>query len=227
VSHENGILQELSPEELCELRGDSWDVDLVAGQVLHEPSETIDAVYLPYDGLVSLLIATPSGAIAEVGFVGSEGIVGTLNSSLAPSSFTRSQIVASGKALPVPFDQYKLAMHRSEHFRGLVAQNNNRVAGRAQQIAACNLLHRLEPRLCRWLLQIFDNVVSADVVITQETLAQMLGVSRARLNETLKSLQAAKAVSLTQRGQLTILDANLVAERVCDCYRTMRLLKAS
>ena len=93
---------------------------------------------------------------------------------------------------------------------------------RAQQIAACNLLHQLEHRLSRWLLQVFENSADANVVITQDILAQMLGVNRSRLNEALMTLQKVDALSHTQRGSLTIIDANLIAERVCDCYRVIR-----
>lgn len=86
-------------------------------------------------------------------------------------------------------------------------------------MAACNLLHQLESRLCRWLLQVFKNSEGSDVVVTQENLANMLGVNRARLNAALRTLQNLNAIAPTQRGHLKIIDADLIAQRVCDCYR--------
>jgi CRP-like cAMP-binding protein len=223
----NNLLEALPSDELASLRMYATTVELVVNSTLHEAGGTLDYVYFPHDGLVSLLIVTPNGSVVEAGFVGSEGAVGTISSVPARTSFTRSIVITGGTALRLPFDQFERIMDQSKAFRRLIQENNNRITERGQQIAACNLLHQLESRLCRWLLQVVDNSDNPNIVITQENLAQMLGVNRARLNEALKSLQALDAVAQTQRGVVTVIDANLIAERVCDCYPVIRFSKSN
>jgi CRP-like cAMP-binding protein len=223
----NNLLEALPFNELASFRTHATTVELVVNSTLHEAGGDLDYVYFPHDGLVSLLVVMPNGSVVEAGFVGSEGAVGTISSVPARTSFTRSTVITGGTALRLPFDQFERIMKQSEAFRHLIHENNNRITERGQQIAACNLMHQLESRLCRWLLQVVDNSDNQNIVITQENLAQMLGVNRARLNEALKSLQALDAIAQAQRGVLTIIDANLIAERACDCYPVMRFPKSN
>jgi CRP-like cAMP-binding protein len=223
----NNLLEALPFDELATLRAQATEVELVVNSTLHEAGGPLDYVYFPHDVLVSLLVVTPNGSVVEAGFVGSEGAVGTISTLPARTSFTRSIVITNGTALRVPFEQFERMMDQSKPFRRLITQNNDRIAERGQQIAACNLLHQLENRLCRWLLQVVDNSDDANIIITQDNLAQMLGVNRARLNEALKSLQALNAIAQTQRGVLTIIDADLIAERVCDCYPVLRFPKSN
>jgi len=218
----NKLLGALPIDELAKLRAHATEVELVVNRVLHEAGGTLDYVYFPQDGLVSLLIVMPNGSVVEAGFVGREGAVGTINGVSTRTSFTRSTVITGGTALRLPFEQFERMMDQSKTFRHLIIQNNNRIAERGQQIAACNLVHQLEARLCRWLLQVFDNSDDPEIAITQDNLAQMLGVNRARLNEALKALQPLGAIAQIQRGVLTIIDAGVIAERACDCYSVMR-----
>lgn len=218
----NDLLEALPLDELARLRAQATEVELVVNNTLHEAGGPLDHVYFPHDGLVSLLVVMPNGSVVEAGFVGSEGAVGTIDSVPARTSFTRSTVITGGTALRLPFEQSERIMDQSKMFRHLITQNNNRIAERGQQIAACNLVHQLETRLCRWLLQVVDNSDNPSIAITQDNLAQMLGVNRARLNEALKSLQALGAIARTQRGVLTILKTDLIGERACDCHAIMR-----
>jgi CRP-like cAMP-binding protein len=223
----NNLLEALPFDELANLRAHATEVELAANSTLHEAGGALDYIYFPNDGLVSLLVVMPNGSAVEAGFVGSEGAVGTINSVPARTSFTRSTVITSGTALRLPFEQFERVMDQSKTFRHLITQNNNRIAERGQQIAACNLVHQLETRLCRWLLQVADNSDNPNIAITQDNLAQMLGVNRARLNEALKSLQTYGAIAQTQRRLLTIIDAVLISERVCDCYSVTRFPKSN
>jgi CRP-like cAMP-binding protein len=223
----NNLLEALPVDELASLRAQATEVELVVNSTLHEAGEPLDHVYFPNDGLVSLLVVMRNGSVVESGFVGSEGAVGTINSVPARTSFTRSTVITSGTALRLPFEQFERIMDQSKTFRHLITQNNNRIAERAQQIAACNLSHQLEVRLCRWLLQVVDNSDDPSIVVTQDNLAQMLGVNRARLNEALKNLQNLGAIAQIQRGLLTIVDAELIRERVCGCYAIMRFSQSN
>jgi CRP-like cAMP-binding protein len=218
----NSLLEALPFSELASLRAQATEVELVINSTLHEAGGPLDHVYFPHDGLVSLLVVMRNGSVVESGFVGPEGAVGTINSVPARISLTRSTVITGGTALRLPFEQFERITDQSRAFRHLITQNNNRIAERAQQIAACNLSHQLEARLSRWLLQAVDNSDNPSIVITQDNLAQMLGVNRARLNEALKSLQILGAIAQTQRGILTIIDPDLIGGRVCDCYGIMR-----
>jgi CRP-like cAMP-binding protein len=200
-------------------------VELAANSILYEAGAVLEFVYFPFDSLVSLLVVMPNGSVVEAGFVGPEGAVGTISSGSERTTLTRAIVITSGTALRLPFEAFERMMDRSKAFRDLIHQNNNRIAERGQQIAACNLSHQLESRLCRWLLQVIDNSDDLNIVITQDNLAQMLGVNRARLNEALKGLHALDAVGQTQRGVLTIIDANLILERACECYPRLRFPK--
>lgn len=223
----NNLLEALPFDELARLRAHATEVELVVNSTLHEAGGTVDYIYFPHDSLVSLLVVMPNGSVVEAGFVGPEGAVGTISSLPARTSFTRSIVITSGTALRLSFEQFERMMDQSKTFRHLITQNNNRIAERGQQIAACNLLHQLEARLCRWLLQVVDNSDNPSIVITQDNLAQMLGVNRARLNEALKSLQSLDAITQTKRGVVTIINADLIAERVCDCHPVLRFPKSN
>ena len=214
----NRLVAALPDDERAGLYRYGTEMDLITGGVLLEAGDELERVYFPHAGLISLLVVMPDGAIAEAGFVGADGAVGTNHSGTPPTSFTRAVVAVGGKALSVPLNYFEQVLQRSGRLQHLIARSNNRIAERAQQLAACNLLHNMEARLCRWLLQVLENSGDSDIVITQESLAQMLGVHRTRLNEALKTLHQLRAVTPTQRGALKIIDANLIAERVCDCY---------
>lgn len=218
----NHLLEALPFDDLARMRAHATEVELVANSTLHEAGGALDYVYFLNDGLVSLLVVMRNGSAVETGFVGPEGAVGTISSVPARTSFTRSTVITSGTALRLPFEQFERVTDQSKTFRHLITQNNERIAKRGQQIAACNLVHHLESRVCRWLLQVVDNSDNPSIVITQDNLSQMLGVNRARLSETLKSLQTHGAIAQTQRGLLTIIDADPIRERACDCYAIMR-----
>lgn len=222
----NSLLHALPPEELELLRANGREVELAVNRVLHEAADVLDHVYFPHRGVVSLLVPMRNGSVVEAGFVGADGAVGSIYSASTRVSLTRAAVVAGGSAFRISLDQFELFMDRSKEFRHLIGQNNNRIAERGQQLAACNLLHQLESRVCRWLLQVFDSD-NPRVVITQENLAQMLGVNRARLNEALKALQKIDAIAPSQRGGLTIVDVKLISDRVCDCYPGMRSSKTN
>ncbi len=227
ASRSNDLLEALPSDELAGLRAYGTVVELAANSILHEAGTVLHDVHFPLDSLVSLLVVMANGAVVEAGFVGSEGAVGTISSEPGRTTLTRAIVITGGTALRVPFDQYARMMDRSKAFRDLIHQNNNRIAERAQRLAACNLSHQLEYRLCRWLLQVIDNSDDPNIVITQDNLAQMLGVNRARLNEALKNLHTLDAVAQTQRGVLTIIDANLILERACECYPVVRFPKSN
>ena len=220
----NLLMEALPSIERDRLTSYATEIDLAENNILHEAARPIEFVYFPHQGLISLIVVTPNKAMAEAGFVGCEGAIGTSYDLDTRASFTRSVVVVGGTALRLPLARFERLLEQSAVLRRLVSQNNNRITERGQQMAACNLLHRLEERVCRWLLQSVEHGGGSDVMITQDDLAHMLGVSRARLNETLKSLQALEAIATGQRGILRIRDAGLVARHACPCFEVMKAM---
>ena len=117
----NGVIESLPPDEVALLRSEADEVELAVNDVLLEAGKIIEHVYFPHEGMVSLLVVTPNGSIAEAGFVGSEGLVGSVYNS-ARTSFTRATVVAAGTALRVPIDQFELAIKRSGVLQDLVVK---------------------------------------------------------------------------------------------------------
>ena len=156
-SRTNSIIASCSAYEYSHWFGDAKQVSLTASEILHEAHSNVTHVYFPHAGLILLLVVLANGRTVEAGFVGAEGAAGTLFSPISHLSFTRSQVVSAGSALRIPVEQFELAVNQSARVRDQINENNFLITARAQQTAACNLLHELEPRLCRWLLQIFEN----------------------------------------------------------------------
>lgn len=171
----NDIIAAFAANEFQQLFTGAEQVSFAANDILHEAHARITHVYFPQDGLISLLIVLSNDEVAEAGFVGPEGAIGTIYSPAERVAFTRAKAVSAGRAIRVPLDEFESAMSNSPGFRN------------------------------------------------QIRLSQMLGVNRARLNEALKVLERIGSVSHARRGELTIVDAGLIADRVCDCYREMRI----
>lgn len=220
----NQLLGEMAPADQSFVRASGSEVRLAAGATLQEAGNAASHVYFPYAGSVSLLVISRSGSIVEAGFVGNDGAAGTLFDPATGVHFTRMVVVVASLALRLPVDRFEVLQQASADFRRLIARNNNRISERGQQIAACNLMHRLEPRLCRWLLQAVRGKNGQRIELTQEFLSQMLGVTRARLNEALKGLEACGALAQSSRGMIQVLDCDVIRRFACECAETLRLV---
>lgn len=220
----NHILRELNADELAFLKGGGSDVDLVASAIVQEAGRPTDYIYFPQSGSISFLVISKAGSFTEAGFVGADGVAGSLYDSATRLHFTRAVVVVPGRALRLQARRFESLLRSSPNFNRMIILNNNRIAERAQQLAACNLAHRLEPRLCRWLLQAFRGTDGDRIEMTQEALSQFLGVNRARLNEALKSLEAAGAVAASARGVIQILSYDAVRRLACECASSLKLV---
>lgn len=222
--NQNQLLGEMAPSDLAFVRSFGVEVRLAVGVTLQEAGNVAAHVYFPHAGSVSFLVISKGGAIIETGFVGNDGAAGTLFDPGTRLHFTRSVVVVAGTALRLPVDRFDALQQESAGFRRLVNRNNNRISERGQQIAACNLMHRLEARLCRWLLQAARDSKGQRIELTQEFLSQMLGVTRARLNEALKALEACGALAHSGRGYIHVLDYNSIRKLACECAASLRLV---
>lgn len=219
-SRGNRILDALPPVERARLFGDLTLTMLPIRTVLFEPGQQIDAVYLPLDGVVSLVTALEDGAIVEVATVGNEGIVGVpllAGGTLAVRAISQ----VAGRALRMQADVFLAEFDRNGPLSKLVRRYIQALFGQISQAAACNRLHSNEERLSRWLLMSHDRVGVDEFGITHEFLGQMLGSRRATVTLSAGILQAAGLIRY-HRGQVTIIDRPGLEAVSCECYGVIK-----
>jgi CRP-like cAMP-binding protein len=182
---------------------------------------TIEYVYFPLSGMVSLLSVMKTGEQIETGIIGREGVVGGvigMNSRLSPMQAT---VQVAGEALQISGSHFLVLYRGSEPFRTLINGYQTYILMQAQQSAACHAVHKVEARLCRWLLQSQDTTESDIVRLTQEFLSHMLAVERTSVTLAAQTLQKAGLIRYS-RGVITILDPEGLKESACECYEAIR-----
>lgn len=216
----NRLLAALPPEEYQHLSPQLELVSLELAQILYQPSEPIDYVYFPHRSLISLVMVLQDGSTAEVGLVSSKGMVGVpviLGSSM---SFNLAIVQIPGDAMRMPADCLKTEFKRGGALQMLLLSYVQALLTQVSQTAACNRLHRLEARLARWLLLVQDAIESDELQLTQEFIAQMLGVRRSGVTVAAGALQQAGLIHYN-RGKITILDRKGLESFSCECYRVI------
>lgn len=218
----NRLIDALPADDRGTLRERARIRRLEQREVLWEPGQRIDAVAFPIDGVVSLVTSTVDGHGVELATVGKEGMVGVsviLGARERPIDRAVSQI--PGKALLVDADHLESRLDASPNLRTIMLAYTHTLLKHVAQGVACNRLHPAEQRCARWLLATRDRVDRDELQLTHEFLAQMLGVRRASVSETLAVLQRAELVS-TRRGVIVIEDPAGLREAACECYEVVR-----
>jgi CRP-like cAMP-binding protein len=218
----NHLLLSLPVAEYALLEPHMKDIPLKQGTILSEQGENIEHVYFPHSGMVSVVIVLADGEKAvETATVGREGAIGAV-AGLGPRRATARAIVqVAGTGSRIPSRQFQAAVRQSPLLRDFVVRYQEMLLHQAQQSTACNALHEARPRLCRWLLQTHDRVDSDVIALTQEFLAQMLGVRRTTVTELARGLQK-KGLVRYKRGKIEVLDRDGLEECACECYRALR-----
>jgi CRP-like cAMP-binding protein len=191
---DNKLLAALPRDQFDRLAPYLTSVSLPQGLVLYEAGDEVDQVYFPHYGMLSLLAVLRDGKAIETATVGREGVVGA----------THFRTVAGS----------------SDVIRNLCVRYNEVLLSQARVTAACNALHPIEARFCRWLLQSADRAASDTVPLTQEFLAEMLGVRRTSVTEVASKVQNAGVITYS-RGVIKILDRDALARMSCECYETL------
>lgn len=217
----NGILRRLPAKALALIAPHLRHVKLAQGTVLHEAGEAITFVYFPLSGMVSMLAVLQNGDAIETGVIGHEGYVGGYFGPHGWRASGHAVMQIAGEALRLNVRHFKKALDASEEFRNLISGYQSVVYFQAQQTAACQALHTVEARLCRWLMQAHDAVDGDTLNLTQEFLAQMMGVRRTSVSGSANKLQADGLITY-KRGVIRILDREGLEKCSCECYGAVR-----
>jgi len=193
---------------------------LQQGLVLVEPGDEFEQVYFPHNGMLSLLAVLRDGKAIETATVGREGVVGAMAGLGLYRSLVRVVVQMPTTLTKIPSSQFRKVAANSEVLRNLCIQYNEVLLSQARVTAACNALHLIEARFCRWLLQSADRAGGDTVNLTQEFLAEMLGVRRTSVTEVATKLQSAGLIAYS-RGVIKILNRPAVAKLSCECYETL------
>ena len=195
-------------------------VSLALGTVLREPGDEVDHVYFPHSGMLSLLAVMRDGRAIETATVGREGVVGSMAGMRPYKSFVRVVVQMPTHASKIASHRFRTVVATSEQLRNLCIEYNEALLSQARVIAACNALHSVEARFCRWLLQSADRANSDTVALTQEFLAEMLGVRRTSVTAVAKTLHDQGVINYSH-GVIHIQDRHKLEQMSCECYQTL------
>jgi CRP-like cAMP-binding protein len=217
----NQLLASLPHEELTALQPHMELVSLSHRQTIILPYEAIPFIYFPINSLLSLVTVMEDGSTVEAGSIGREGMAGLpvlLDADMTPMQ-TLAQI--PGQAVRVKAEIIKEAFDKGGVLQKVFRRYIHTIIVVGSQTAACNRLHHIEARLCRWLLMSSDGVGSQEFFLTHEFLSTMLGVRRAGVSEAASQLQG-KGLIRYQRGRIQILDRKSLETASCECYRLVK-----
>ena len=218
----NRLLASLNPTDRAILESSMSSVLLTRGDVLFEPGEDVNYSYFPGPGVVASLVVTMAdGRAVEAVTIGREGAIGGIVSAGNKPAFARAVVQIGGTALKMDTSALESAKERSGAIRDLFSRYADTLLAQTMQSVACNALHAIDARLCRWLLTTHDRVDSDEIALTQEYLAEMLGVQRTTVSGVARVLQERGLISYS-RGRMVILDRAAIEHCACECYQSVQ-----
>jgi CRP-like cAMP-binding protein len=221
MPNSNAILASLSPGDAGALQPHLKSVYLESKQILFDIGDTIDSVYFPAGGVVSLVVGLSTGQMVEGAMVGKDGVVGVAAALDSKIALTQAIVQLPGDAFVCDAATFKGIALQSERLLSLLFRHEQAVYAQAQQSTACMAVHDVQARLCRWLLRARDLSGSDTLNFTQEFLAEMLGVRRTSVTVDAHALQNAGFIKYS-RGKIQILDVDGLHEGACECYQTVK-----
>ena len=228
---QNRLLAALPPEEFQRWSPMLELVDMPLGEVLYESGLTLTHMYFPVNSIVSLLYVMEDGASAEIAVVGNEGLVGISLFMGGETTPSRAVVQSGGRGFRLEARAMKREFNRAGPVLHLLLRYTQALITQMAQTAVCNRHHTLDQQLCRWLLLSLDRLLGSELVMTQELIANMLGVRREGVTESALKLQSSGLIRYS-RGRIKVLDRAGLEERTCECYAVVkkeydRLLPAS
>lgn len=218
---QNHLLDALPAPERARLFPHLELVDMPLGLSVCEPGVHMNHVYFPTTCIVSLLYVMESGASAEIAVVGNEGIVGVSLFMGGETTTSRAVVQSGGHAYRLRAQLLKDAFFQAGPLQVLLLRYTQALITQMAQTAVCNRHHKLDEQLCRWLLLSLDRLDSNELSMTQELIANMLGVRREGVTEAAGDLQRAGLIHYS-RGKITVVDRPGLEARVCECYQVVK-----
>lgn len=218
---QNHLLAALPAAELKRLQRHLEPVGMPLGKVVYESGSHQDYVYFPTNCIVSLLYVLENGASAEIAVVGNEGLVGISLFMGGETTPSRAVVQSAGDAYRLRGELMKVEFNRGGAMQHLMLRYTQALITQMTQTAVCNRHHSVDQQLCRWLLLSLDRLAVPELTMTQELIANMLGVRREGVTEAAGKLQHAGVISY-QRGHIKVLDRPRLEELSCECYEVVR-----
>jgi len=219
--HLNHLLNALPPDDFKRLAPHLDHRHLKLGDVLYEPGTAMRHVYFPTTAIVSLLYVMEDGASAEIGIVGNEGILGISLFMGGETTPSRAVVQSEGYGYRMKAQLLKDEFSRFGAMMQLLLRYTQALITQMSQTAVCNRHHTVDQQLCRWLLLSLDRLASNELTMTQELIANMLGVRREGVTEAAGKLQKAGLINY-RRGKIAVLDRLGIEERSCECYEVVK-----
>jgi len=196
-------------------------VEMPLGDVLYESGDVLRYVYFPTDSIVSLLYVLADGASAEISVVGNEGFIGIALFMGGDTTPSRAIVQSAGYAYRLSGQELKAEFHRNGEVQLLLLRYTQALITQMAQTAVCNRHHSVDQQLCRWLLLSLDRLDSNELIMTQELIANMLGVRREGVTEAAGKLHKLGIIRYA-RGRITVLDRPRLEQRCCECYAVVK-----
>jgi CRP-like cAMP-binding protein len=196
-------------------------IEVQQHKILFDIRDPIRDVYFPLDAVVSLVIPLSTGEVVETAMVGRDGVIGAAAALNGRVSLSRAIVQIGGSFMRCAVDPLKQLVRDHAHLRGLLGGHEQALFAQAQQAAACNATHVIESRLARWLLRAADLHGADELPLTQEYIAQMLGVRRTSVTMVARTLQQAGMIRYT-RGHIKLLDIQALQDTACECYDAVK-----
>jgi len=218
----NHLLAALPAAELAGLAAQMSTEKLSLGDSIYESGAQLKQVFFPTTSVISLLYVMLDGSSAEIAVVGLEGVVGVslfMGGNTTPS---RAVVQSGGESLVLSAKHVHDEFARGGPLHGLLLRYTQALITQMAQTAVCNRHHTVDQQLCRWLLLSLDRIQSNELLMTQQLIADMLGVSRGGVTEAAGKLQAAGIINYS-RGRITVIDRMALERAVCECYSVVRM----
>jgi CRP-like cAMP-binding protein len=217
---QNHLLAALPKTEYFRLREHFEPVSLKLGEVIYEAGDRLSHLYFPTTSIISMLYIMENGGTAEIGIAGNNGLIGYALFMGGETTSSRAIVQIAGDAVRMRSDDAKKAFAAGGIFQDLLLRYTQSLITQISQTAVCNRLHSVEQQLCRWLLINHDQLATNKLVMTQELIANMLGVRREGVSVAATHLQDLGVIKYS-RGTITVLDRNRLEEQACECYQVV------
>jgi CRP-like cAMP-binding protein len=217
----NGFLAALNADDFELIRPHLKTVDLSQELVLVDVDDTLKRAYLPHRGVISLVVKLARGEQIQVAMVGRDSIFGTFSALGDPTALNSAVVLIPGVASALDVDRLRAAADQSATFRAILIRHGLAVYAQIQQTVGCNASHTVESRLARCLLQTRDLAGSDKLILTQESMAQMIGARRNSVSLVANTLQQANFIHYS-RGHIELNDPDALGRTACECYATVK-----